>query len=338
MSAIYSSETLLPDGAPATDLPDNDWKGIFMSGYNPIFEGPLQRLQDGKAADDFTFAQWTPVGEPESNDHVLKIYYQFLGLFLETYHGERRVRMTILGGKTHYSTVATFSTAFPYARYELFRDLVEHLNAEQDQDSTDNGEVNCDLRVESPGSLLQRLSSGTILVEALDVLTWTIKEVEKRDGSTEAEPAQDFREGREDAIQDESQDAEADPSNMMDVDEPEQLHNIHLLHRSRAKRLTTGLTVHAKETAVDGPDTVKYTATDDDDNSQQIYGQGVENEASPAIEVDPLSAARARSSKKRGWTGWVETHQHIAPPVGSGVARVNIDNIIEGGRSRKRRS
>ncbi|KAI6862609.1 hypothetical protein KC323_g5387 [Hortaea werneckii] len=337
MSAIYFSETLLPDGAPATDLPDNDWKGIFMSGYNPIFNAPLQRLQDGKAADGFTFAQWTPVGKPESNDDILKKYYQFLGLYLETYQGETRVRMTILGGKTHHSSVATFSTAFPFARYELFRDVVEHLNSEEHQDGADDGEVDCDLRVEFPGSLLHRLSNGKIFAEALDVLTWTTRDAREPDDDREAETAQDGGKGRADTVQDDSQDGEDDPSDMMEIDEPEQLHNIHSLRRSEAKRLTTSLKVHAGETAVDEPDTVNYTATDDD-NSQQSYGQGIENEALPTTEVAPLSTPRARSSKKRGWIGWVETDQHIAPPAGSGVARVNIDNIIEGGRSRKRRS
>ncbi|GAB1730271.1 hypothetical protein NU195Hw_g9219t1 [Hortaea werneckii] len=333
MSAIYFSETLLPDGAPASDLPENDWKGIFMSGYNPIFNAPLQRLQDGKASDGFTFAQWTPVGKPESNDDIVKMYYQFLGLYLETYHGETRVRMTILGGKTYHSNVATFSTAFPYARYELFRDVVEHLNSEPHRDGTDDGEVDCDLRVEFPGSLLHRLSNGKILAEALDVLTWTTSDAGEPDDDREAEAAQEGRKARADAVQDEGQDAEADALDMMDIDEPGQLS----LLRSRAKRLTTGLIAHAEETAVDEPDTVDYTATDDD-NSLQIHIQGVESEASPTVEVAPLSAARARSSKKRGWTGWVETDQHIAPPVGSGVARVNVDNIVEGGRSRKRRS
>ncbi|KAI7288683.1 hypothetical protein KC343_g300 [Hortaea werneckii] len=212
MSAIYFSETLLPDGATATDLPDNDWKGIFMSGYNPIFNAPLQRLQDGKGADGFIFAQWTPVGKPESNDDILKMYYQFLGLFLETYHGETRVRMTILGGKTYHSSVATFSTAFPYARYELFRDVVGHLNSEQHQDGTDDGEVDCDLRVEFPGSLLHRLSNGKIFAEALDVLTWTTRDAREPDDDREAETAQDGGKGRADTVQDDSQDAEDDPS------------------------------------------------------------------------------------------------------------------------------
>ncbi|KAI7512928.1 hypothetical protein KC347_g2043 [Hortaea werneckii] len=334
MSTIYFSETLLPEGAPAIDLPDNDRKGIFFSGYNPIFEGPLQRLQDSKATDNFAYAQWTPVGDPESNDDVLKKYYQFLGLFPETYHGETPVRMTILGGKTHHASVATFSTAFPYARYELFRDVVEHLNSEQDQDSTDDGEVDCDLRVEFPGSLLQRLSNGNILAEALDVLTWTTRNAEELDDSTGKETPEEIRKGRADAIEDESQDAEADAFDGMEMDEPEQLRNSLTVLRNEAKRLTTDLTVHAMENEVDENDA---NDTTDNYDGKQIYDEGVQHEATPMMEVEPLSAPRPRSPKKRGWTGWVKTDQGVAPPVGSGVARVNVDNIIEGGRSRKRR-
>ncbi|KAI6915249.1 hypothetical protein KC318_g210 [Hortaea werneckii] len=336
MSAIYYSETLLPDGAPATDLPDNDWKGIFMSGYNPIVEGSLQRLQDGKAADGFTYAQWTPVDEPRSNDDILKTYYRFLGLFLETYHGEKRVRLTILGGKTYHSNVATFSEAFPYARYELFRDVIEQLNSAQEQDGTDDSEVNCDLRVEFPGSLLQKLSSGKILPEALDELTWRTGDAGELDDSTEAEVAQEARKEIADAVEDESQDAEADAVDLMEIDEPGQLQISHSVRRNEAKRLATGLTIRSKEKEVDEPDKVEYTATDNDDDNQ-IYDDGVDHETSPVAEMDPLSAPRARSPKKRGWTGWAKTDRELAPPVGSGVARVNIDNIIEGGRSRKRR-
>ncbi|KAI6840889.1 hypothetical protein KC367_g5113 [Hortaea werneckii] len=336
MSTIYFSETLLPEGAPAIDLPDNDWKGIFFSGYNPIVEGPLQRLQDGKAADNFAYAQWTPVGDPESNDDVLKRYYQFLGLFLETYHGETPVRMTILGGKTHHASVATFSTAFPYARYELFRDVVEHLNSEQDQDSADDGEMDCDLRVEFPGSLLQRLSNGKILAEALDVLTWTTNDPEKLDDRSKTVMTEEVQEGREDAVQDESQDVEADALDKMEVDEPEQLRNSLPVRRNEAKKLTTDLTVHVIEKKVDEHGANEHTTTDKYDG-KQIYDDGVNHEAAPMMEVDALSAPRPRSPKKRGWAGWVKTDQGMAPPVGSGVARVNIDNIIEGGRSRKRR-
>ncbi|KAI7340045.1 hypothetical protein KC315_g891 [Hortaea werneckii] len=337
MSAIFYSETLLPDGAPATDLPDNDWKGIFMSGYNPIVEGPLQRLQDGKAADGFTYAQWTPVDEPGSNDDILKTYYRFLGLFLETYHGEKRVRLTILGGKTYHSSVATFSEAFPYARYELLRDVIEQLNSAQEDDGTDDWEVNCDLRVEFPGSLLQKLSSGKILPEALDALTWKTGDAGELDNSTGVEIAQEDRKGKARAVQDESQDAEADAFDPMEIDEPEQLQISYSVDRNEAKKLTTGLTIRSKENEVDEPDTVGYTATDNDDG-KQISDDGVDREASPMTEVTPLSATRARNPKKKGWTGWVKTDQDVAPPVGSGVARVNIDNIIEGGRSRKRRS
>ncbi|KAI7205171.1 hypothetical protein KC316_g394 [Hortaea werneckii] len=336
MSAIYYSETLLPNEALATDLPDNDWKGIFMSGYNPIVEGPLQRLQDGKAADDFTYAQWTPVDEPGSNDDILKTYYRFLGLFLETYHGEKRVRLTILGGTTYHSNVATFSEAFPYARYELFRDVIEKLNSAQEQDGTDGSEVDCDLRVEFPGSLLQKLSSGKILPEVLDELTWKTGDAGELDESTEAEVAQEARKEIAGAVEDESQEAEADAVDLMEIDEPGQLQISHSVHRNEAKRLATGLTIRPKEKRVDEPNTVDYTATDNDD-SKPISDDGVDREASPMTEVAPLSATRARSPKKRGWTGWAKTDQQLAPPVGSGVARVNIDNIIEGGRSRKRR-
>ncbi|KAI6840975.1 hypothetical protein KC340_g2589 [Hortaea werneckii] len=337
MSAIYYSETLLPDGAPATDLPDNDWKGIFMSGYNPIVEGPLQRLQNGKAADGFTYAQWTPVDEPGSNDDILKTYYRFLGLFLETYHGEKHVRLTILGGKTYHSNVTTFSEAFPYARYELFRDVIEQLNSAQEQDGTDDWEVNCDLRVEFPGSLLQKLSSGKILPEDLDELTWKAGDAGELENSTEAEIAQKVRKEIADAVEDESQEVEADAVDLMEIDEPGQLQISHSVRRNEARRLTTALTIRSKEKGVDESDTVERTATDNDDG-KQIYDDGVDQEASLVAEVDPLSAPQARSPKKRGWTGWVNTDQEIAPPVGSGVARVNIDNIIEGSRSRKRRS
>ncbi|KAI7084967.1 hypothetical protein KC356_g6285 [Hortaea werneckii] len=336
MSTIYFSETLLPERAPAIDLPENDWKGIFFSGYNPIVEGPLQRLQDGKAADNFTYAQWTPVGDPESNDDVLKRYYQFLGLFLETYHGETPVRMTILGGKAHYASVATFSTAFPYARYELFRDVVEHLNSAEDHDSPDDGEINCDHRVEFPGSLLQRLSNGEILAQDIDVLTWRTRDAEELDDRSRTVMTEEVQKGREDVVQDESQDVEADTFDRMEVDEPEQLRNSLPVRRSEAKRLTTDLTFHAMEKEVDEHGASEHTTTDNHDG-KQIHYEGVEHETTPMMEVEPLSAPRSRSPKKRGWTGWVKTDQSVAPPVGSGIARVNIDNIIEGGRSRKRR-
>ncbi|KAI7156087.1 hypothetical protein KC349_g6507 [Hortaea werneckii] len=337
MSAIYYSETLLPNEASASDLPDNDWKGIFMSGYNPIVEGSLQRLQDGKAADGFTYAQWTPAGEPGSNVDILKTYYRFLGLFLETYHGEKRVRMTILGGKTYRSSVATFSEAFPYARYELFRDVIEQLHPAQSQDGADEWDVNCDLRVEFPGSLLQKLSSGKILPEALDELTWNTGDTGELDNSFNAEVAQEARKETADAVGDENQDAEADAVDPMEIDEPGQLQISHSVRRNEVNKLTTSLTIRSKEEEVDESDPVEYTATDNDDGNE-IYDDGVDREALPMTDVDRWSAPRARSPKKRGWTGWVNTDQEIAPPVGSGVARVNIDNIIEGGRSRKRRS
>ncbi|KAI7205269.1 hypothetical protein KC316_g733 [Hortaea werneckii] len=337
MSTIYYSETLLPHEASATDLPDNDWKGIFMSGYNPIDEGPLQRLQDGKAADGFTYAQWTPAGESGSNVDILKTYYRFLGLFLETYHGEKRVRITILGGKTYHSSVATFSEAFPYARYELLRDVIEQLHHAQNQDGADEWDVNCDLRVEFPGSLLQKLSSGKILPGTLDELTWKTGDTGELHDSTEAEVVQEAREETADAVEDESQDGGADAVDLMEIDEPGQLQISHSVRRNEAKRLTTSLTIRSKEREVDESDTVEYTATENDDGNQ-IYDGRVDRETLPVKEVDSLSASRARSPKKRGWTGWINTDQEIAPPVGSGVARVNIDNIIEGRRSRKRRS
>ena len=339
MSAIYFSETLLPDGAPATDLADNDWKGIFLSGYNPIIEGPLQRLQDGKAADDFTYAQWTPVGEPENNDDVLKTYYRFLGLFLETYHGETRVRMTILEGKTYHSDVATFSTAFPYARYELFLDVIEQLRPAQNHDGADQWEVDCDLRMEFPGSLLQKLSSGMILPEALDELTWTTRDVDQLDDSMETEAVQEGREGSVDTSQDESQDAEANAIDPMDVDELEQLDDGHTMHRNEAKRSATHPTVHSIED-VGGSGAVEYTGAHNIDargSGKPNYGERIEFDPPHMPEIQVQLPIRGSSSQKRGWKGWTSTDQEVATPVGSGIARVNADNIIEGSRRRKGR-
>ncbi|KAI7426792.1 hypothetical protein KC336_g6168 [Hortaea werneckii] len=244
--------------------------------------------------------------------------------------------MTILGGKTHHASVATFSTAFPYARYELFRDVVEHLNSAEDHDGPDDGEVNCDLRVEFPGSLLQKLSNGEILAEALDVLTWRTRDAEEPDDRSKTVMTEEVQKGRENAVQDESQNVEADAFDRMEVDEPEQLGNGLPVRQNEAKRLTTDLTGHAMEKEVDEHGANEHTTTDNYDG-KKIYDESVDHEATPMMEVGPLSAPPPRSPKKRGWTGWVKTDQGVAPPVGSGVARVNIDNIIEGGRSRKRR-
>ncbi|GAB1735882.1 hypothetical protein NU219Hw_g5218t1 [Hortaea werneckii] len=335
MSAIYYSETLLADGASATDLPDNDWKGIFISGYDPIIEGPLQRLENGNATDGFTYAQWTPVGEPESNNDVLKTYYRFLGLFLETYHGEKRVRMTIRGGKTYNSSVATFSEAFPYARYELFRDVIEQLYPAQNHDGTDEWEVTCDLRVEFPGSLLHKLSSGKILPDALDELTWKTGGAEELDDSIGMDTVQENAKGRVDAIQNEDEDAIANAFDAMEIDEPEQLQEDRSVRQDGARRLTAGLTAHVVEEEEDESEALEYAPTDDD--GEQINEKDVEHETSPMTEVHGPSRARAKSPKKRAWKGWINTDQGVAPPVGSGIARVNIENIIEGGRNRKRR-